>query len=168
MKSCSACWAADSLNGLNRLNGVRSRPVRGRRRSGTEAGKLATVSWHASPMRVWLLPVHQTYRCVFRGGFVPNPTAVLEKTARNPQRRMPARPIFLNGLKRGTPRPATFCAGRFESGSRRGLDGARSSGEGGRGGVDKGVDVASVRAATQTCEFMYLYSPRRLASCDRF
>ena len=56
-------------------------------------------------MRIWLLPVHQTYRCVFRGGFLCLITAVLEKTARNPatQRRMPARPIFLNGLKRGTP-----------------------------------------------------------------
>ena len=30
-------------------------------------------------MRVWLLPVHQTYRCVFSGGFVPNNGSIGEK-----------------------------------------------------------------------------------------
>ena len=65
-------------------------------------GKLATVSWHASPMRVWLLPVHQTYRCVFSGGFVPNNGSIGE-TGAEPSDACPVRPIFLNGLKRGTP-----------------------------------------------------------------
>ena len=32
-------------------------------------------------MRVWLLPVHQTYRCDFRGGFVPNNGSIGENGA---------------------------------------------------------------------------------------
>ena len=60
-----------------------------------EAGKLATVSWHASPVRVWLLLVHQTYRCVFRGGFVPNNGSIGE-TGAEPSDACPVRPIFLN------------------------------------------------------------------------
>ena len=52
---------------------VREAPGGSRRvdAGGREAGpysQLARVPY----MRVWLLPVHQTYRCVFRGGFVPN------------------------------------------------------------------------------------------------
>ena len=58
---------------------VREAP--GGSRQTPEAGKLATVSYHASPMRVWLLPVHQTYRCVFRGGFVPNNGSIGENGA---------------------------------------------------------------------------------------
>ena len=52
---------------------------------GREAGysQLARVPYASMA----LLPVHQTYRCVFRGGFVPNNGSILEKTAVT-QRRM--------------------------------------------------------------------------------
>ena len=46
-------------------------------------------------MRVWLLPVHQPYRCVFRGGFVPNNGGIGENGAEPSRRAWPARPIFL-------------------------------------------------------------------------
>ena len=44
----------------------------------TSGRDLPTSTTH---LRVWLLPVHQTYRCVFRGGFVPNNGSIGENGA---------------------------------------------------------------------------------------
>ena len=52
------------------------------------------------------------YRCVFRGGFVPNNGGIGENGA-EPSDAWPVRPIILNGLKRGTPRACNLLDGNF-------------------------------------------------------
>ena len=52
------------------------------------------------------------YRCVFRGGFVPNNGGIGENGA-EPSDAWPVRPIFLNGLKRGTPRACNLLNGKL-------------------------------------------------------
>ena len=52
------------------------------------------------------------YRCVFRGGFVPNNGGIGENGA-EPSDAWPVRPIFLNGLKKGTPRACNLLNGNL-------------------------------------------------------
>ena len=85
----------------------------GRRRVGREAGysQLASVPYAsmapASATRLTQMCLHTSEAglCLI--------TAVLEKPARKTQRCMPARPIFLNGLKRGTHRACNLLNGKL-------------------------------------------------------
>ena len=94
MAGFKSCWAADSLNGLKRLNGAGELPrsmVRERLpvdAGGREAGysQLARVPY--ASMAPASAP--DTYRCVFRGGFVPNNGSIGENGAEpRTQRRVP-------------------------------------------------------------------------------
>ena len=110
MAHFKAAWAADSLNGLKRLNGagelprsmVRERLPGRRRRPGSwlQSASTRPLCEYGSCQCTRLTDVSsEAGLCLI--------TAVLEKTARNAasaQRRVPVRPIFLNRLKRGTPR----------------------------------------------------------------
>ena len=107
MASFKSCWAANSLNGLKRLNGAGELPrsmVReapGRHAGGREAG----YSQLARP-----LCEYGSCQCTRLTDVSSEPNnGSIEENAkrRGTQRRVPARPIFLNGLlKEGPPVPA--------------------------------------------------------------
>ena len=110
-----SCWAADSLNGLKRLNGagepprsmIREAPGR-RRRPGSWLQPASTrpLCEHGSCQCTRLTDVSsEAGLCLI--------TAVFRRKWRGTQRRMPARPIFLNGLKRGTLRACNLLNGNL-------------------------------------------------------